>query len=349
MAYNCKPKVPKGMMEWPERETGLAVDEIVAKYTQGYRGCIYDEVARELLLSEMDEPDGEKVAYDYGFANGAQDGLVMLWLPAQKHWNVWPKPGQQTGDCTSHAGANIGIVTIGLDVINAAPDEVTGFLETWPDLSETAIRNGVIAFEPIYGDRGHRGQGASCDTLIRHVIKTGGITLRKNYDGIVNLEKVNTNLAISWGGSGTPDNVRAIGREHQIRTATDCRGWKNAKDFVFRGYPLWSCSGLGWSSKRDEWGYSKQQGGWSHSWVVDGWDARPETVERYGFELFHYNHDWGKWNSGPRKVHGTNEEIPEGSFWADARLLDRCDLTAMASINGWAQRTLPKFHVEGIF
>ena len=57
-----KPKVPKGLQAWPERETGLSSDDIILKYEQGYAGCIYDEAARELLLSEMDEPDGEKVA-----------------------------------------------------------------------------------------------------------------------------------------------------------------------------------------------------------------------------------------------------------------------------------------------
>jgi hypothetical protein len=343
-----KPKVPKGLTPWPEDAIDLGMAKVQEMYVRGYEACKYDEAARELMLSELEEPDGEKVAYQYGFANGEQDGLVMLWLPAQVHWNVWPKPQQKTGDCVSRAGSNIGILLTGLDVINALMDEVTGFLETWPDLSEKGIRNGVVAWENLYGDRGHRGQGASCDTLIRHATKTGGIILRKNYEGIVDFEEA-TSLGIQWGGKGTPDEVRALGREHQIRNATACRGWKNAKDFIFRGYPAWICSGLGWSNKRDENGYAKQSGSWSHSWVVDGWDARPETVKEYGFELAHYNHDWGKWNGGGRRVRGTDVDIPEGSFWFDARLLDRCDITAMSSIAGWAQRIVPSFNVPGIF
>lgn len=200
--------------------------------------------------------------------------------------------GYAIHNCVGRAGSNIGIITIGIDASQGKPDEITGLVETFPEISATGIKSGVVAWENIYGDRGHRGQGASCDTLIRHVVKTGGIILRKDYPGVVNLEQ-HTNLGIQWGGSGTPEEVRAIGREHQIRTATQCRNWENAKDFIFRGYPLWICSGLGFSSQRDEYGFSKASGSWSHSWVVDGWDSRPEIVRHFGFELAHYNHDWG--------------------------------------------------------
>lgn len=343
-----KPKIPKGARLWYPTEVNLDIEDVILNYDRGLMGAYPDPVAREELCGMLEEPDGEKVAYQYQFADGTQEGLVMLWLPAQKTWGVWPKPPQTTGDCTSRAGSNIGIVTIGMDATQGQPDEETGLVETFPELSETGIRNGVVCWENIYGDRGHRGQGASCDALIKHVTRTGGIILRKNYEGVVDLEK-KSELGVQWGGSGTPDKVRALGREHQIRTATNCRNWQNAKDFVFRGYALWICSGLGFSSTRDEWGYSKQSGSWSHSWIIAGWDSRKETIARYGFELALFIHDWGKWNRGPRLVHDTNESIPEGAMWIDARLLDRCDITAMASIRGWAQRILPKFSVPGIF
>jgi hypothetical protein len=32
--------------------------------------------------------------------------------------------------------------------------------------------------------------------------------------------------------------------------------------------------------------------------------------------------------------------IPEGSMWIDARLLDKCDCTAMSSFNGFPVRDL---------
>lgn len=351
MPVHRKPRVPKqGFTSWPTLQHTYKVEEVVQMYDKGFAGCIYSEAEREETLDSMPEPDGEKVAADNGFMGAGEGKLTMLWQYSQEHYKVWPKPGQETGNCVGCAGANIGIILIGIDVISKMADELTKKIEDWPELTPLAIKNGVVAFEPIYGDRGHAGQGASCDRLIRHVTDWGGIVLRKNYSDIgLNLEEVDTNLSIRWGRSQTPEAVRKLGQEHQVRHATTVNGWENGRDFIARGCPLWSCSGLGWSNKRDENGYSKQSGSWGHSWVVDGFDDRKEIVEKYGFPLFHYNHDWGKWNSGGRRVYGTAVDIPEGSFWADARLLNKCDLWAMNSISGWPQRNLPPFYVPGVF
>lgn len=349
MPYNQKPLVPKGLKTWNLNDVSLSPQEIVSRYEHGFAGCIYSEAEREATLDSMEEPDGEKIAYQHGFVGNGQGKLTMLWQYAQKQWNVWPKPAQTTGNCVGKAGANIGILLIGIDVVSNTPDEETGKVEGWPELSAVAVKNGVVADEPIYGDRGHAGQGASCDRLIRHMTDWGGVVLRQNYPGIIDLEETDTAISIKWGRSQTPAKVRELGKSHQIRNATSLKGHEQVRDYVSVGCPIWVCSGLGWSSKRDENGYSKQSGSWSHSWVVDGYDDRSETIQKYGFPLFHYNHDWGKWNGGGRVVLGTQDEIPEGSFWGDARLLDRCDLTAMNSVNGWPRRNLPDFYVPGVF
>lgn len=351
MAYNIKPRVPKtGFKQWLTQDCTMTPQEVVDKYNSGFAGVIYSEAEREATLESMAEPDGEKIAYQNGFVGAGAGQLTMLWQYSQKHWQVWPKPPQETGDCVGHAGANIGILLIGVDAASGVSDEVTNKVEGFPELTAVAVKNGVVAFEPIYGDRGHAGQGANCDRLIRHMTEWGGVILREDYVGVANLEKVDTNLAIKWGRTQTPEAVRALGRPHQVRHATAVNGWEMARDFVSRGCPIWVCAGLSWSSKRDEFGFSVQtREGWGHSWVVDGFDDRPETIKRYGFSLFHYNHDWGKWNSGGVAVNGTNETIPEGSFWGKATLLDQVDMTAMNSVSGWPQKNLPPTYVPGIF
>lgn len=347
MPWRRKPRVPKGLQAWPDDAFDLDSSKVESLYNSGFCGAMYQPEEREALFNSLTEPDGEVVATAYGLAGTGAGKLSLPYIFAYENWpRCWPCPGQTTGDCVSHAGKNAGIVLIGVEAAFGTPDEVTGKAEGFPTVSEEAEREGVVACEPIYGDRGHGGQGASCDRLIQHVTQWGGIMLRQNYPELgIDLTRYNASIGMKWGNSQTPDAVRAEGKKHQIRTATNANGHEVCRDFVANGYPIWACSGLGWSSSRDENGYSRRSGSWSHSWIIMGYDDRDSTKQKYGFPLALYNHDWGKWNSGGRRIMGTEKDIPEGSMWIDARLLDDCDCTAMSSINGWPRRELPNWNL----
>lgn len=363
--WKRKPRVPLGRRDWPENAVDLSLAQVIRMYGQGYGATLYQPEERELLYDNLPFPDGEDVAYQFGLVGSGKGKLSMPFLYSYSRWpKMWPSPGQETGDCVSRGGKNCGAVLIGVDVAFAQPDEVTGKVEGFPEVSELGISQGVVCPEPIYGDRGHGGQGASCDRLIRHVTDWGGIMLRQDYPDLgLNLERLQTRLGINWGRSQTPDAVRAIGRKHQIRTATDSPTWEISRDMVANGYPIWCCSGYGWSSQRDENGYSRRQGSWAHSWDIIAFDDRPWTYQKYGFPLALYIHDWGRWNSGPRDIKDSadyvpahakadwvakgivnpqtgNILIPEGSMWIDARLLNNCDCTAMSSFNGFPVHNL---------
>lgn len=367
MAWN-KPEVPKGLQDWPGDAIELDPARLEALYASGYAGAKYDPEARAAMLAGCSSPNGEQVAYDAGFAGSGAGKLSMPFLYAYAHWSkCWPSPGQTTGSCVSKGGKNAAIVSIGTDVASGQPDEKTGKVEGFPEVSEEAERNGVIASEPIYGARGHPGQGANCGTLQKWMMTEGGIILRQNYpEADIDLTKANDSIGARWGGRGTPDAVEAIGKQHQFYQATDCPNHEVVRDFHAAGYPNWACSGLGWSSKRDENGFSVKSGSWSHSWITMAYDDRPEIKSKYGFPLALYNHDWGRWNTGGRDIFQSaayvppnlkdewirrglvnpatgNILIPEGSMWIDARLLDRCDCTAMSSVNGWPAKKLPDF------
>lgn len=345
-----KPHVPKGYQDWPHDAIALDPLKLQSMYASGFAGARFNPEARERMLAGVEEADGAKICTANGMAGDGAGKLSIPFLYAYKHWpKMWPCPGQTTGDCVSHAGKNSALVLIGVECELAKPDEVTGKVEGWPEVSATAEEQGVVASENIYGARGHGGQGADCGTLQQYVMNEGGILLRQNYPDLgIDLTNYNANIGIRWGIPGVPSSVSAEGKKHQIRTATDCSNHEVARDFVANGYPIWVCSGLGWSSSRDANGYSRQQGGWSHSWIVAGYDDRDSTKQQYGFPLFLFIHDWGPWNSGGRRIMATDIDIPEGAFWGDARLLDRCDLTAMSSINGWPRRTLPNLGATGI-
>lgn len=336
-------QLPANFLLWPEDHVDLTTQEVIDSYDRGLAGAYRDPEAKLELMAGLQWPNGEQAAYDFGLVGAGEGKLAIPFLAAYKHWpKCWPCPGQTTGDCVSHAGKNAAIVLIGVECELGQPDPVTGIVEGWPEVSSEAEEQGVVACEPIYGYRGHGGQGASCDRLIKYVTDVGGIHLRKNYPELnLDLSKYEASIGIRWGGrGGPPAEVNAEGKKHQIRTATNCESHEVCRDYIANGYPIWACSGLGWSSKRDENGYSRQSGSWSHSWIVMGYDDREETKSKYGFPLFLYNHDWGRWNSGGRRILATDIDIPEGAFWGDARLLNRCETYAMSSFNGFPGRVI---------
>lgn len=356
----------KGVKLWPKRDDLLNATEVVSLYERGFAGAWQDEEAEEELLASLPYPDGEKVCEEFGLAGTGQGKLSLAYLPSWNHWpKAWPSPAQETGDCVSRGGKNSAFVLIGAEVEAGQPDEITGVVEGFPSVSAEGERNGVVCCENIYGARGHGGQGANCSTLQRYMTSQGGILLRQNYPELgIDFTSLNTRLGMNWGGRGGPPSaVNAEGAKHQIRTCTNASTHEVCRDFIANYYPIWACSGLGWSSKRDENGYSRQSGSWSHSWIIMGYDDRDETKQRYGFPLALYNHDWGRWNSGGRDVLNSSQFvpahlkdewvrnglvsastgnilIPEGAMWIDARLLNRCDTKAMASTNGWPGRTI---------
>jgi len=352
-AYPDTAQLASGFKHWPNHRHGEVLEtyEVIRKYKQGYAGAFIDPVAREQFYSRIlaagGSMDGEQIAYNNQFAGSGEGKLSIPFIYAFKHWpKCWPCPGQTTGDCVSHGGKNSALVLIGVESALKEPDPDTGLVEDYPVVSELGEAQGVVACENIYRARGHSGQGANCSSLQDYVTSKGGILLRQKYPELdLDLEKYNASIGIP-GGKGVPESWNQEGKKHQIRTATGASSPENVRDFVANGYPIWVCSGLGWSSTRDENGYSRQQGGWGHSWVVMGYDDRDIIKQKYGGPLFLYNHDWGNWNRGGTRIMGTEIDIPGGSFWADAKLLNRCECTAMSNMNGWPARILPPIQID---
>ena len=56
----------------------------------------------------------------------------------------------------------------------------------------------------------------------------------------------------------------------------------------------------------------------------------------------------GGWISGPRRIYGTDIDIPEGSFWALADTIDRCgSVIALSSVAGWPRRRHTTYGAAG--
>ena len=332
---------------WPDDATHLEASDVIGMYKQGFVGAFQDPEAKERLDDHIrsmgDDPDGGNVAHRYGFTESGAGKLTLLFPAVTKFYGyeALSKPAQGTGDCVSMAGRDVSLYLVCVDALSGTPDEETGRVEDVPQVSETARNNGVFANEGIYLHRGHNGQGMSCDQGLHWIMTAGGVVIRQKYDQ-ANLEAYNVNFELR-GSSGSPSWLNEIGKKHQVRKATRPQTHEQARDYLAIGCPLWICSDLGFSDVRDANGYSRRSGSWAHSWHIVGYDDRPWTRETYGFPLALFGHRWGRWNSGPRRIHGTDIDIPEGYAWIDARLLNQCWMAAVNSVNGWPKRDLPDY------
>lgn len=262
--------------------------QILNAYNNGFIGSICDEEGREKLLSESKYP------FFGAAATSIQDsgkGKIALPFKNLLKFDIRSfNERQTTGDCVSHAARNAVDITRSTEIVNG-------------DRESFIVRS---ATEGIYGNRGHTGQGMTCEGAVRYLTKTGGIVLRKKY-GKHDLSVYNGRMAASWGRSGTPSEITSEARNNQVKTASNIKSISEARDALFNGYGIFACSNLGFSSKRDKHGIAQRSGSWAHAMA---WIAMDDSREIYDETLFLIQNSWGVWNSGPKRF-----DQPDGSFW----------------------------------
>jgi len=226
-------------------------------------------------------------------------------------------------NCVSHSTRNA------VDVTRAVEIDIKKDKKNW-------IARG--ATEAIYGARGHGGQGMSCARAAEFVTKYGGVLVRKNYKGVVDLTHYQGMLGAGWGGRGLPDKVIDLANDHQVKTVSLVRTVEEARDAIANGYGISVCSMYGFSNTRDKNGFAKHQGSWAHAMA---WIACDDTGSEPAFLV---QNSWGKWNSGGHPQWGP---IPDGSFLihADvaAGMLKGNASYAFSDFDGFPPQKLPDY------
>lgn len=151
-------------------------------------------------------------------------------------------------NCVSHATRNAVDITRACQIMAGSPESFM-------------VRS---ATEGIYGFRGHGGQGMTCERAVRFVTTDGGILLRKKYDKH-DLSNYNGRLGAAWGRSGVPKDLIILAKQNQVQTASNIKSVEEARDAIYNGYGVFFCSGLGFSSTRDNNGIAKRSGSWAHA------------------------------------------------------------------------------------
>ena len=299
----------------------MTPDQLYNEYKKGFNGCLWEQHVFDDLV-DMSKyaffKDGSKRIKDSG--KGKLSTPFKSVLKFDKNAYI---ERQTTGDCVSHATRNA------CDLTRAVEIDVKGDKESW-------IARG--ATEAIYGARGHTGQGMSCARAATFVSKTGGLLVRKNYPGIIDLSKYNSKVGTNWGGRGVPDKVVDKADDHQIRTVSLIKSVEEARDALANGYGLSVCSSYGFSNKRDKKGFARKSGGWNHAMA---WTACDDTGNEPAFLV---QNSWGKFNSGGHPEWGP---IPDGSFLIHADvaegMLRQNGAYAFSDFNGFPPQKLPDY------
>ncbi len=299
----------------------MSPEQLYNEYRKGFNGCLWEQHVFDDLI-EISKyaffKDGSKK-----IKNSGKGKLSIPFRSVLKFDRNAYIERQTTGDCVSHATRNA------VDLSRAVEIDIKGDKESW-------IARG--ATEAIYGARGHTGQGMSCARAATFVSKTGGVLVRKNYPGIIDLSRYNSKVGTNWGGRGVPDKVVDKADDHQVKTVSLIRTVEEARDALANGYGLSVCSGYGFSNKRDSKGFARKSGSWAHAMA---WTACDDTGKEPAFLV---QNSWGKWNSGGHPSWGP---IPDGSFLIHADvaegMLKQNGAYAFSDFNGFPPQKLPDY------
>lgn len=338
------PDLPQRFKAWesPQIKSG---EEVARQYERGFAGALYSPEARERFLDGVAIQSGDEVCRMFGYEDSAAGKLVVPFVECMKAYpGCFPGGYQLEGDCVSWSQRNANLVTLVCEAVSGVPDEVSGKLEALPEVSEDAIRNGVLSTEAIYAFRTTKpGHGWYCHESARVSQTKAGCVLRKQYDGI-DLTRYSESTVNWWNRRSVAANLQESWDDNIIREATEVRTFEALRDLLARGFGASSCGSEGFACRRDENGVDSRRGSWAHAMAYIGVDDRPWAHQTYGGGLVLVQNSWpASQYSGPRKIHGTDLEIPHSAFWARWRDVSRRSVIVMAGANGWVRNQLPDY------
>lgn len=270
-------------------------------------GWIDDPVARQLWVKSQALPF--LTQQNQAIRESGKGQIALLYKYFEEVTKSPLIPHRQTaGDCIGHGFG------LGVDILSTVQMLMHGKPERWIAKAATEIIYGGSRVE-VGGGRLRRGDG-SLGIWAAEFVKEWGILQRKRYmGGRYDFTEYSGTKAREMGRSGVPDELEPLCKLHPVKTVSICRTWEECRDAVANGYPVAMCSNVGFRTRggRDKDGFlSPGRRHWNHCMLIAGID---DSYRRPGGLLIN---SWGTWTYGPKR-HGQ----PEGSFWADASVINR--------------------------
>jgi hypothetical protein len=247
-------------------------------------------------------------------------------LAAKGRGSIIPVRDQgPVGSCVSFGFADAGEQTAAAQVALAKQRQEL------PDFVQELIYGGSrINADPRNPIR--NGDGSTGERAAKWLESVGGYLQRGQY-GSRDFTSYSVELCRQIGNSGVSADLVIECKKHSAKcTLVDSA--EKAKSALSQGYAIAVCSDQGFASTRDAQGFAKAQGQWMHCMSIVGF-----RKDRAGFLI---KNSWGaRWINGPK---GTFEDIPDGSFWAEASVVDRMlrqkDSYAVANAEGFKRRKI---------
>jgi len=310
--------------------------KLIGLYESGFAGATFQPDLKAAMLDEEQARSGYRTFSDVAHANKFADSFAGK-LVVPYIWEIifWPGclPGaaQERGDCVSHAASGAQRTTIAGDIAAMLPDQASGKFEWIPTVDPIGIRNGVTSSEFQYWFRGYNGDGWDCPTSAQVSLKYG-CALRNKF-GPIDLTDYSGSLAGRYGARRPPQEIIDIGAPHKLHGVVDANTFEELRDACGSLRGINTCGGQGWSSKRDQYGFSRRTTSWSHGFKVSAADDRPKIKKIFGQPLLLGNNNWGVWNSGSRDIFESAEEVPAIQALVNAVCGYHVDLVACDVVN----------------
>ncbi len=137
------------------------------------------------------------------------------------------------------------------------------------------------------------------------------------------------------GGKHDKGKLDEVVRQYPVKEAVLVTSFKDAANCILSGWPIAVCSGQGFTKTRDDQGFCKPRGSWSHCMAFVG-----VRFDRPGLLCMN---SWGYSNNGPHGI-DTNSEVMKCSFWVDADVCDKMlrgqDSFAITGVDGLKPRDI---------
>jgi len=301
-------------------------EELLKAYTNGLKGSFFEPAHYEQFMASLKNP------YFGAAAPWLKDsGKGKLSTPYKSLLKFCPTAlgddRQTTSDCVTHGTRNAG------DISRSVEIDILGQLELW-------VARG--ATEVTYGLRGHCGAGMSCSRAAEIVTKVG-FPVRKKY-GKYDLSVYDGRKGNAWCPNNVPQDLLDQIKDFKFQTVTLIRSVEEARDALANGYGIAICSGQGFSSNRDEKGFCRPSGSWSHCLTLIGCDDRNGQMD------FILANSWGKWCDGGHPDFG---QLPTGCWLAHAdtiaRMIRGGGTFAYSNFDGFPVQNLPDYGSDGLY
>lgn len=311
----------------------VAWNEVPSSQPQGY---VPNPQGTAEFISTMPKPFLHQAGPDL-IKNAREEKPVLLYRALyeaheRKYGKKWVVGAQGIGDCVSWGNAHACDVNLAV---------------MWK-LGETAEFK-LAATESIYGGSrvegvgGREGSGGwgdgSYGAAAAAWLSKFGVIYREAYpDFQQDLTQYSASKAKQWGnwgngGQGDGGKFDEEAKKHPAKSVVLVRNFREAAAAISAGYPVAVCSGQGFSSHRDNDGFARASGSWSHCMCFTG-----VRFDRPGLLC---QNSWGpSWIGGPKWP----DDQPEGSFWVEesvaTRMLSGNDSFAISNIEGFPYRDL---------